>query len=512
MSNSSNISRQTLESNYVALQELARRDFAEYCRQISRETIGHVEPAAHHLLLIEKLEALERGEINRLMVFMPPGHAKSTYASKLFPAWYIGRHPRNSIIVGSYSTDLSAKFAGKVRDQIASPYYPFYEVKLSESTRAKGEWETNLGGEFYAAGVGSSVTGRRADFGLIDDPIKGRKEAESQVIRDTTWDWYLADFRTRLKPGSPIALIQTRWHEDDLAGRILPEEYDFSSGWVKARDNEDWFVIIMPAIAEENDMLGRKPGQALWPDYYTIEKLEQERITQGLRNWISLYQQRPAPETGSFYKKEWFNFYDKKPEHLAVFAASDYAVTEDGGDFTEHGIIGVSPDHRIYIIDWWSGQTSSDVWIEQQCDLILKWKPRDWGTERGQIEKSVGPYLKRRMLERNAFTVIQKYTSSVDKASRAQTFRALCAMGRVYFPNDKPWADRLIKQLLAFPAGTYDDAVDVCSLFGAMLMKLWGNKIPEIPDQKTEKPSLIRMDDIIARENRKQTDVRNIWS
>ncbi len=416
------------------------------------------------------------------MLFVPPGHAKSTYASILFPAWYIGKNPKNTIIVASYSATLSERFGRKVRDQVGSPYYPFDGVRLSEKTKAKGEWETNLGGEYFAAGVGGGITGRRSDLGLIDDPIKGREDADSKTIRDKTWEWYLGDFRTRLKPNAPIIIIQTRWHEDDLSGRILPEDYKFNSGKIKARDGEIWDVISLPAIAEDDDYLGRRPGEALWPGWFDVKMLRQEEITQGLRNWTSLYQQRPSPETGSYFKREWFKYYDEIPKYLNKYGASDYAVTEDDGDFTEHGIGGLDPDDDLYIIDWWSGQTAPDVWIEQQLDLVLKHRPLQWAGEKGQISKSVGPFLKKRMVERNAYVHIEEYAPTTNKATRAQAFRGRMAQGKVYWPRTE-WAERIIKQLLAFPSGTYDDAVDVCSLFGIMLMEMGRAGIP-VPEDK----------------------------
>lgn len=484
----------------MAGQVLATRHFGTYCRWM-----GNVVPATHHQLLISKLEAVERGEIQRLMVFMPPGHAKSTYSSILFPAWYVGRNPTNTIITASYSSTLSERFGRKVRDQVGSPYYPFAGVTLSEKTKSRGEWETNKGGEYFAAGVGSGITGRRANLGLIDDPIKGREDADSEVIREKTWEWYLSDFRTRLKPDAPIVLIQTRWHEDDLAGRILPEDYDFRSGQITARDGEIWEVISLPALAEESDYLGRKPGEALWPELYSREKLEQERTSQGLRNWISLYQQRPSPETGAFFKREWVKYYDTPPAHLHIYGASDYAVTSKGGDFTEHGVIGIDPNADIYFLDWWYGQEETDIWIEQLLDLMHKWKPLQWQSEKGQITKSVGPFIQRRMREKEIYCYINEITPTVDKVTRAQSFRGRMAQGKVYFPKTE-WADRVIKQLLAFPSGRYDDAVDVCSLFGLMLALMSDAELPVEPIEKTQQND-VWMQPQIDRQN----DKRVFW-
>jgi predicted phage terminase large subunit-like protein len=416
------------------------------------------------------------------MIFMPPGHAKSTYASVLFPAWYVGKNPRNNLISASFNSTLAERFGRKVRDQVSNSFWPFPEVQLSGTTKSKGEWETNLGGEYFAAGVGGGITGRRLDLGLIDDPIKGREDADSITIREKTWDWYLNDFRTRLKPRASIVLIQTRWHEDDLAGRILPEDYAFESGDITARDGEVWRVINLPALAEDNDYMGRQPGQPLWPDWgYDLAWAEQERRSQTQRSWTALYQQRPAPDEGDYFRREWIRYYDTMPTNLKVYGASDYAVTADGGDYTEHGVFGVDVDDNVYVLDWWYGQTDSDIWIEQLLNLMDAWKPIEWGEESGQIAKGLGPFIDKRQRECKSYVYRKQWPSVAEKATRAQAIRGRMAQGKVYFPKNAPWLNRLVSQLLTFPAGKYDDAVDVLSLCGRMLNRML---TPEVPREE----------------------------
>ncbi len=489
MQNSTTLLREDKELIAQAIIEKAKRHFEDYCVLIN----DGMKPQRHHRILIDKLEAVERGEIKRLMVFMPPGHAKSTYSSVLFPGWYIGKNPKNTIVSASYSAKLAERFGRKVRDQVSSKIYPFQNVGLSENTKSKGEWETNLGGEYFAAGVGGGITGRRADIGLIDDPIKGREDADSETIRDKTWEWYLSDFRSRLKPDGAIIFILTRWHEDDPIGRILPEDFDFQSGKIRARDGELWEVISLPALAEENDYLGRKPGEALWPSFYSKELLEQERIVQGERNWSALYQQRPSPESGFYFKRDWLRFYDEEPKHLRKYGASDYAVTYEAGDFTCHGVGGVDPMDNLYILDWYREQTTTDVWIEQLIDFIRAHKPVEWAEESGQIVKSVGPFIEKRQREENAYCYRVQYPSASDKATRAQAFRGRMAQGKVYLPspnspNYGPWVEKLISELMAFPAGKNDDQIDVLSLFGRMLAKMRKGEAPERKPRDTIVP------------------------
>lgn len=411
-------------------------------------------PARHHKLLIGELEAVERGEVERLMVLMPPGSAKSTYASVLFPPWFMGRNPSMSVLGVSNTTDLAERFSRRVRNIVAMREFAnvFSGNGLSEDSAAAGNWETLAGGEFFAAGMGSAIAGRRADLGLIDDPIKTRQEADSERVRQTQWDWYINDFLTRLKPGGRQILIQTRWHEDDLGGRLLE------------RERGKWRVIKLPMLAVPGDPLGRKVGERLWPEWFTEDMISTARLD--TRAWNALYQQEPVPDEGDYFKKDNFSEYDIYPPNLHVYGASDYAVTEGAGDFTEHGIFGIDHSGNPFVLDWWRGQTQSDQWIESQCDLIRQWKPLVWFGEAGPIRRAIEPFLSRRMSERNAYCRLEWLPSINDKEIRARAIQALASVKTIAFPKMAPWKAEVLKQLLQFPSGKYDDAVDVFSLVG----------------------------------------------
>lgn len=424
------------------------------------------------------------GKVKRLAVFMPPGSAKSTYASELFPPHFIGRHPAKCILFASYGQRLSRRYGKRSRNHVASPAFRrVFGFGLGRDSHSKDEWETEAGGEYVATSVDGAVTGRRGDVILIDDPVKGRKEADSPQKRDTTWQWYLSDVRSRLKPGGAIILIMTRWHEDDLAGRIFPPEYKGESGKIRARDGEEWEVVCIRAEAEEDDPLGRKAGEWLWPEWFVPGMLEHEKIVQGPRNWNALYQQRPSPEEGDYFKREWICYYDEAPKRatLKIYGASDYAVTADGGDFTVHIVGGVDPNDDIYILDLWRQQTSSDKWVEAFIDLCKRWKPLQWAEEAGQIEKGVGPFLDKRMLETKTFVWRDQHPSVVDKAIRAQAIRGRVAMRKVYFPKTAPWCASLISEMLTFPSGVNDDQVDALGLIGRLLAKMVKGKVEVAP-------------------------------
>jgi len=477
-------------SKKLALRK-ASDSFLQFCQIMDLEP----PPAKHHRLIIRKLEAVERGELKRLMIFTPPGYAKSTYASVLFPPWFLGRNTRKKIVTGSYNTDLSDYFGRKARNVVNSDqFFNIFGISLDpELGKAIGEWGLTHSGEYYGTGVGAGVTGRRGDLLLLDDPIKGRKEADSLLIRNTTWEWYLSDLRSRMKPDAAIVIINTRWHEDDLCGRILTDKYKSGSGWFQAYDGEKWYVLSLPALAEKNDVMGRKEGEALWPSYYTLEMVEQEKKSQDERNWSALWQCRPSPEEGDYFKREWLRFYDKPPEHLKHYGASDYAVTADGGDYTEHGIFGLDPNDDLYILDWWFGQTDTNVWINTQIELARKWRPVYWANEKGQIEKSVGPFISKRMQETGAYFYQKKIAAKHDKATRAQAIRGRFSQGKVYLPSPSsprhgPWVERLINQMLTFPAGINDDGVDVLSLIGLSLVTLQKGTTPQPPAPRLPNP------------------------
>jgi predicted phage terminase large subunit-like protein len=401
--------------------------------------------AEHHKRICEKLEAVERGEIDRLMIFMPPRHGKSELASKRFPAWVLGRNPRRQIIAASYNSDLANDFGRNVRNIVDEPEFRevFPDVSLATDSYAANRLNTNHGGAYVAAGVGTAVTGRGAHIALIDDPFKDREEADSERRRDLVWDWYRSTLFTRLMPGGAVCVIATRWHEDDLAGRLLAAE-------------DDWEVLELPAIDAD--------GKALWPEWYDEQALERIKATIGPREWSALYQQRPQPDEGTFFQRDWLTEWEAKPHSQNIYGTSDYAVTDGGGDFTVHRIWGVDKDGTLYRLDGWRGQTAADEWIERKLDLIAKWKPLAWFGEAGVIQKAVEPMLKRRMLDRKVFCRLEWLPSIHDKPTRARGFQARAAMGRV---RVEPGAD--IAEFLSFPAGKHDDEVDTASLIGRAL-------------------------------------------
>ena len=450
----------------------ARQQLLQFTKQIALEP----EPALHHRILIEKLQQVIDGTLTRLMIFMPPGSAKSTYASVLLPAAYLGVHQERRVIAGSYDTGLSTLFGRKVRNLVNGPdYHRIYPIEVAGDTRAKGEWDLSTGGGYYATGVGAAVTGRRGHLGILDDLIKGRKDADSQVVRDSTWEWYKSDFRTRLIPDqNAIVFIMTRWHEDDPAGRILPEGWNGESGLITARDGEVWDVLCIPAQAGENDAVGRKPGEWLWTDWFSEAFWKQEKISQGPRNWSALYQQQPSPDEGIFFKREWFWRYDNAPK-VRKYMSSDFAVTDeaeaDDPDYTEIGVHGTAqgavndvPVTKLYLcMDGWSGRKAPQDWVHEYFNLVKRHKPDCEFSEVGVIRRATEGLLDQQRLIRKAYGHIEWMPHIGDKAANARALQALAEMGLCGLPNTD-YGQHCLDQLVKFPAGKNDDAVDMMAL------------------------------------------------
>jgi predicted phage terminase large subunit-like protein len=418
-----------------------------------------LRPAPHHELLLAHLERVERGECHRLMVLMPPGSAKSTYASTLFPAWYFNRRRAATVIAASHTSGLAKRFGRRVRNLIAE-HGPVLDLALAADIQAAGEWETTDGGEYFAAGVDGPIAGRRADLAIIDDPVKSRAEADSPTISERNWSWWKDDLLPRMKPDGAVILIMTRWSESDLGGRLLE---DASTG------GTPWDVLRLPMEAERDDPMGRAVGEPLWPEWFTAsQRAEAKRDP---RTWSALYQQSPSPDSGIYFERAWLRPVHTLPprDSMRVYGASDYAVTADGGDWTVHVVVGLDPDGRLWLLDLWRGQTAPDGWIEAFCDLVRQWRPLAWGEETGQIRAGIGPFLERRQRERQAFVARRAFPTRGDKAVRAQSIRGRMALDGLQYRLDAPWATDFVTELMAFPAGKHDDQVDALGLIGQLL-------------------------------------------
>jgi len=446
--------------------------------------------AAHHVLLMEKLQKCMETPYGRLMVFMPPGAAKSIYCSVVAPAWYMGKYPGSQIILASYGTDLAKKHGAKGRIIVAQPQYQAaFGTTISKATGAKEMWALENGSEYMSGGLLSGITGNRARGVILDDPIKGRKDANSKTIRDATMEALEDDLQTRYIPGAWQVLVQTRWHDEDVAGSILPEDYDGESGAILCRDGMVWEVVNLVAKIETekqaaDDPLGRQLGEYLWPEWFDKRHwaIYEPRVgdpnSPSARRWAALFQQRPRPDHGNQFERDWVNWYDigQHPKYLNYYAASDYSVSDGEGDFTEHGIGGLDENGDLWLVDWWYGHNAPDITIFSLLTLCKRWGVRKGFDEKGMIEKAIKPQFEQMKRQSGIYLKVEYLPTIGDKVARFQSFRGLSSAGKLHIPRC-PWGERLVDQLAVFPGKSHDDAVDVCSLFGRGLEEMvWSSE------------------------------------
>jgi predicted phage terminase large subunit-like protein len=456
----------------AAAEELLRRqkirgsmvEFARAC---------NYEPAPHHCYIIQHLEKVAAGELRRLLIAAPPGSAKSTYASVIFPAWYLARHPDHQIICASHTVELAEKHARRARNLIME-HSTVLGVELADDSQSAGRWTLKSGGSVFAVGAGGVVVGQRADAIIIDDALRGREEAHSESAREKLYEWFVSDVLTRLRPGGRIVLISTRWHEDDLFGRLA--------------DSSRYKIVSLPAVAEsDDDPLGRKPGEYLWdsdPEYPYGEFLRAQREVQLPSNWSALFQQRPAPEEGDYFKAEWFRPMTVTParEQLHIYGASDYAVSEGRGDYSVHVIVGLDPDGQLYLLDCWRKQAGTDESVEKFCDLVLQYKPIGWACEKGQLANAIEPFMKTRQYARNASVAMEMFPTKGDKSVRCQSIRGRLALGGMFVPTYAEWWPACRAEAASFPAARNDDFCDALGLIGQILDRMSAPHAPKPKD------------------------------
>jgi predicted phage terminase large subunit-like protein len=406
--------------------------------------------ARHHELIISRLEAVERGEISRLMIFMPPRHGKSLNTSTIFPAWYLGRNPDRQVIFGSYGQALSDDFGRQVRnllnDQVHQAIFPV--CRLSEDSTAAHRFNTTRGGAYYAVGRGGPITGRGAHLLILDDLLKDWSEANSETIRRGLHDWYSSVAYTRLAPGGAIVLIQTRWHDDDLAGRLLSS----SSG-------EHWDILSLAAIAEEDESFRRK-GEALWPARFPLSELEKIQAAIGNRAFVSLYQQRPSAVEGAIFKRDWWQFYRPPAPgpFIQIIQSWDTAFkTGQENDYSVCTTWGVT-DNAFFLLHVWHGKAEFPELKRIMTSLAEQWCSHVILIE----DRASGQSVIQELKSSTRFPIIPVKPDS-DKQSRAQAITPMIESGKVFLPENASWVPYFLDEISSFPSGLHDDIVDSVS-------------------------------------------------
>ncbi len=383
------------------------------------------------------------------MVLMPPGSAKSTYASVIFPAWWFTQHPRSSVISASHSVVLAEHFSRRIRTLILSKER-FLGFHITRDQRAIDAWSTSSGGEYFSVGVRGAVTGRRADLVIIDDPIKSQADAESRRQRDHIWEWYKSDITTRLKPGGRVVLIMTRWHPEDLGGQLLDHA------------EAEWRVVRLPALAEADDPIGRSIGAALWPEWEDHSALIRKRTLMGERAWSALFQQLPLPSGSRLFPIDRITVAEPARDARAVVRAWDLAATEknerNDPDWTVGVKLSLENTDRYLILDVARIRGTP----HQVEELIVSTAQTD-GTkvivaipeDPGQAGKSQMSYLTRQLA---GFHVISSRETG-SKVTRAMPLTSQVEAGNVSIVR-AGWNRVLLDEIRDFPLGRNDDQVD----------------------------------------------------
>lgn len=463
----------------AAKDELSRRSYKHYVEHVHRGNYTHFR---HTEYIAEKLQPIAEGESRSIILELPPRHGKSMTVSESFPSYYLGRNPDKRVIVTAYSDSLARKFGRLNRNKFEEYAKPLFNVKLSDINAAQNNWGIHgrMGG-IIATGIGGSITGEGADLMIIDDPFKNAEAANSKTIRDKVWDEWESTLSTRLHKGASVIVIMTRWHQDDLVGRLLE------------RTSRKWERIRMPAIAEdEHDLLGRELDEPLCPELGFDEQwAENKKIEVGSRTWNALYQQRPSPAGGSIFKRHWFNFYVRTHEQKAALSDADGVEVlpklfnktvqswdctfkkTDTSDFVS-GQVWSKRDARFYLRDR----------VNERMDLpdtmkAIKNMSEKWPDARAKyVEDKANGTAVIQMLEKKISGLIPVNPEG-GKEARANAVAPLFEAGNVYLPHPSiaPWVEDFIEELTTFPNGAHDDDVDSCTQAINQLMTKAGNPL-----------------------------------
>lgn len=444
--------------------------------------------ARHHDATARVIEEVEKGKIQILILVEPPRHGKSEQVSRRLPAWYIGRHPTENVVVGTYSDTFAEDFGAEVRSIMNSPAYKqvFPNVRLQRGGTAKARLQTTEGGLVFFVGRGGALTGRGAHLLILDDLIKDEKEARSQAVRNQIWDWIVKVAMSRRMGRKLVIITFTRWNADDPIGRLTDPENPFYNRKIAEKIK----IINMPAIAEADDPLGRAVGEPLWPDgpdKFDLEFLHQQQDLDPL-GFAALYQGRPSVLDGDLFKRENVRYYDELPDDLRIYSASDHALGgNERNDPTLLISVGIDRQSNIYVLpDIFWRRAPTDIVGEAMLDMAQDKKPLLWWAGKDHITKSMGPFLRKRMGERQIFINLREVATIGDKVAGAQSIVGRFAMGKVYWPKTAPWVERAVTELMAFPNGLHDEWADTLGLIGRGLQSQFKPGKPASEREKKE--------------------------
>jgi len=406
----------------------------------------------HHELMAKKFEEIAAGKTKRLIINMPPRHTKSEFASYLLPAWYLGKFPNKKIIQCSNTAELAVGFGRKVRNLVDGDRYGrvFPNVALRSDSKAAGRWSTNANGEYFAIGVGGTVTGKGADLLIIDDPHSEQEAALAAgdpSVFDKVYEWYTSGPRQRLQPGGSIVIVMTRWSKRDLTGKIMQA--------IIERDGDEWEIISLPAI--------KRNEKPLWPQFWSYEELNKLRIELPLPKWQAQYQQDPTSEQGALVKREWWNIWeDKYPACEFIIQSWDTAFTKseraDYSACTTWGVFYMAEDRNdphIFLLDAYKARMEFPELKAKAYEMFKEWEPDACIVEAKASGAPLVYELRKMGIPVQEFTPVR----GNDKISRVNSVADLFASGKIWAPPTR-WAEEVIEELAAFPNSDHDDLVD----------------------------------------------------
>ena len=422
----------------------------------------------------------------RVMLMMPPGSAKSTYASVVFPTWVMGEEKAFETILTGWGDPICRRHGKRARQICGSPQYrALFSQQVDPNTRAAEDWQLTNFSSYKSSGIQAGISGFRTHGLIWDDMIKGRQDADSQTVRNTVWNEYVDSARSRKTPMAWEVGVGTRWHEDEHMGRILPEGYNGKSGFMECRDGNVWLVLCFAAECERlDDPLGREPGEMIWPEWFDEDYWQDKR--RNPRSWASLYQQRPAPEEGLMFRREDFKYWDELPPG-EDFISYDPGVSEIGDPTAMHRWR-IDDQSRIYLVDRYYAQVGMDVWIEKLISMVrLSKRLQEVVSEAGVIRKAAEPWITRAQRKTKAFFTQVWVNRSGNKKAMAAPAIAMVSSGQVFVPRNSDGED-FIAACLRFPTSADDHDVDSFANLCQRLEAMWDTQ-PRV--QKEKKPVII---------------------
>ena len=471
------------------LRDLERREQILEKEKAQNTFMGFVERAwpdfiggRHHKIMARAFERVVSGECKRLIINMPPRHTKSEFASYLLPAWFLGKYPNKKVIQSSNTGELAVGFGRKVRNLVDSETYKsiFPNLELQQDSKAAGRWNTSKGGDYFAIGVGGTVTGKGADLLIIDDPHSEQEAAlaaSNPEVFDKVTEWYTSGPRQRLQPGGSIIIVMTRWAQRDLTGQVLKAAAN--------RGGEQWEVIEFPAIMPS--------GKPLWPEFWSLSELEALRVELPNSKWQAQYQQNPVGNESAIVKRDWWKWWEEEcpPKCDFILQTWDTAFEKtqraDYSAGTTWGIFYPNEDHASPNIILLNTYKKRVEWVELKRDVLAEYE--EWEPDGILVEKkATGAPL---IYELRAMGIpVQEYTPSrgQDKIARLNAVSDIIASGKVWVPRTR-WAEELVDEIAEFPAGQHDDLVDATTL---ALMRFRSGGFLRLPTDEVDEVKLYK--------------------